>query len=157
MSANERNNNNPSLLIDRSTEQNVMTPRLLITTTIRTYFQSEEQNINNNNGCVDAIKLDGIVRMLSLNPNGCKPCNELKSNMLSQVIKKLSIDIIMMQETNTKWTTRNISKIKYNVKTIDRESVIVTADSNEWEVSKSDYLSGGVCSIFFRKCSSFIE
>ena len=95
--------------------------------------------------------------MLSLNQNGCKPCNELKSNMLLQAIKKLSIDVIMMQETNTKWITRNISKIEYNVKTIDRESVIVTVDSNEWEVSNSDYLPGGVCSIFFSECSSFIE
>ena len=30
-----------------------------------------------------------------------------------------------------------------NFRAIDRESVIVTADSNEWEKTPSDYLPGG--------------
>ena len=35
--------------------------------------------------------------------------------------------------------------------------MIVTADSNEWETTPSDYLPGGACSIFLSKCSPLVD
>ena len=43
------------------------------------------------------------------------------------------------------------------MKAIDRESAIFTANSVEWDVTPNDYLPGGICSIFFSKCSPLIE
>jgi len=37
----------------------------------------------------------------------------------------------MLNETNTKWDTRNISKIEQQIREIDREASIIPVDSNE--------------------------
>ena len=77
--------------------------------------------------------------------------------MIQQAIQHLSIDVVLLQETNTKWTLSNISKFERNMRAIDRESVIFTADSKEWDVTPTDYLPGGICSVFLSKCSPLID
>ena len=77
--------------------------------------------------------------------------------MMQQSIKELSLDVVLLQETNTKWTSSNISRLEQNISAIDRESVIFTADSKEWELSPTDYLPGGICSFFLSKCSPLIN
>ena len=43
------------------------------------------------------------------------------------------------------------------MRNIDRESVILTSDSKEWDVTPTDYLPGGLCSIFFSKSSPLVN
>ena len=74
---------------------------------VRDYFQNED-NVKYE-GCIDNIKLSGNIRILSLNPHGCKPNDISKMNELKNAIEKYNIDIIMMNETNTKWNTININ------------------------------------------------
>ena len=44
---------------------------------------------------------------------------------------KYQIDIVILNETNTKWDSRNISKTEQEIREIDREASIILADSNE--------------------------
>ena len=95
--------------------------------------------------------------MLSLNPHGFRPSDQRKVIMMQQAINRLAIDIVLLQESNTKWTSKNISQVERNMKAIDRESVVLTSDSKEWDVTPSDYLPGGLCSIFFSKTSPLVD
>ena len=150
---NQEENNNLPILYDRASEEIIRTPTLPTNTNLRDYFNKNTSSTNINEGYIDQLKSIGNMRILSLNPNGLKPYDQRKTIMMNQAINRLLIDIILLQETNTKWTSRNISKLESNVREIDRESVILTADSNEWEVSPSDYLPGGICNIFLSKVS----
>ena len=78
-------------------------------------------------------------------------------NMLKEAIKKYQIDILMMNETNTKWNTINESRLERQMKSIDRENSIFVADSKEWTTTDRDYLPGGIMSVFFSKCSPLIN
>ena len=40
---------------------------------------------------------------------------------------------------------------------IDHEFKIIMSDSKEWNTTPSDYLPGGLMSVFFSKCSSLIQ
>jgi len=42
-----------------------------------------------------------------------------------------SIDRLMLSETNAKWTTSNIERIKNEFKTLDRNAEITPADSKD--------------------------
>jgi len=154
---NQEENNDLPILYDRASEEIIRTPTLLTNTNLRDYFYENTSSTNINEGYIDQLKSIGNVRILSLNPNGLKPYDQRKTIMMNQAINRLLIDIVLLQETNTKWTSRNISKLESNVREIDRESVILTADSNEWEVSPSDYLPGGICNIFLSKVSLLVD
>ena len=68
--------------------------------TLREYFQAED--ILRNEGYIDKTKLSGNIRILSLNPYGYKPNEISKMNTLQKAVQKYDIDIIMMNEMNTK-------------------------------------------------------
>ena len=76
-------------------------PRLNQIQSIRNYFNQESSNMNNN-GYIDNVKAHGNARILSLNPYRCRPFDSSKMCMLKQAILRLNIDIILMNETNTK-------------------------------------------------------
>ena len=77
--------------------------------------------------------------------------------MLKQSIRKMNINIILMNETNTKWTSTNISKIEKEMKEIDRAPIVLTSDGKEWETTSSDYLPGGVMNVILSKCSLIFQ
>ena len=56
------------------------------------------------------------IKILALNPNGCKPNDMVKMSHLIIAIKNYEIDVVMMNETNTKWDTVNISKMERRMK-----------------------------------------
>ena len=102
MSNSSENTDNLPTLVNRALNQNEGLPRLNNTTRIRDYFPQSEDNREFNTGCIDAIKSPGNVRMLSLNPHGFRPFDKRKVIMMQQAINKLAIDIVLLQETNTK-------------------------------------------------------
>ena len=70
---------------------------------------------------------------------------------------KYQTDIVILNKINTKWDTRNISKIEQQIREIDREASIIIADSNEWDTTPSDYLPGGLLNIFLSKSSPLVN
>ena len=58
------------------------------------------------------IKNTSNIRILNINPNGLRETADLKIQQLTQSISKYDLDIIILNETNCKWTTLNQSKIK---------------------------------------------
>jgi len=42
------------------------------------------------------------MRLLALNPHGCRPNDRVKINQLKKVIQNYNIDIVMLNEANTK-------------------------------------------------------
>ena len=123
--------------------------------TLNEYFQN--QDIMLQEGYIDETKLSSNIRILSLNPHGCKPSDTMKMNDLKTSITKYNIDVLLMNEVNTKWNTVNISKMERWMRGISRGAKMFTADSKEWNVTNNDYLPGGVMSMFFERCGSFIE
>ena len=89
---NEVNDHMPALVNGRL-QEDIATPSLPNTTNIRNYF--EEDTCRNNSGHVDNEKAFGNVRMLSLNPHGCRPTHVSKINMLKQAIEKFQIDVML--------------------------------------------------------------
>jgi len=156
-----RNENNEivPILFNRETDEIDEIERIprLTTPNIRDYFQNSDDIREVNVGYIDSVKSASNVRFLSLNPHGFRPFDQRKAIMMQQAIQHLSIDVVLLQETNTKWTSSNISKFERNMRAIDRESVIFTADSKEWDVTPTDYLPGGICSVFLSKCSPLID
>ena len=153
MSNNMNENDNVPDLIDRNTNRSI-TPRLNVTNNINNYFENKEER---NNGAISLIKENKNVRVMSINPHGCMPNNRSKMEMLKEAIRRLQIDIILMNGVNTKWNTLNISRLERHVREIDRESNIVVADSGEWETTPGDYLPGGVMSVTLSKCCPLIN
>ena len=123
--------------------------------TVREYFQSND-NIRYE-GYIDNMKLNGNIRILSLNPHGCKPKDTSKMTDLKNAIQKYDIDVIMMNETNTKWTTVNISKMERWMRSISRGAQIFTADSKEWSSTNNDYLPGGIMTVLLERCGPYID
>ena len=58
------------------------------------------------------------MRLLALNPHGCRPNDRVKINQLEKVIQNYNIDIVILNEANTKWDMVNISKIEKWMKKI---------------------------------------
>lgn len=156
MSNNREYNENLPELIDRNSNE-ISYPRLSSQTNINQYFDQSENIRIENSGAITNLKAVGNMRVLSINPKGCVPNNQSKMNMLKEAIKKYQIDILMMNETNTKWNTINESRLERQMKSIDRENSIFVADSKEWTTTDRDYLPGGIMSVFFSKCSPLIN
>ena len=94
---------------------------------IREYFQEEDEI--KNAGYIDERKMCRNIRILAINPNGYKLNNMVKMSHLMTAIKNYEIDVVMMNETNTKWDTVNISKMERRMKRVSRGAQIITADS----------------------------
>ena len=149
----ERNDNVPDLA-DRITDR-IIPPRLNAANNIINYLEHDEEI--RNRGAISPIKESKNVRLLSINPHGCVPNNESKMEMLKAAIHRLQIDIILMNEVNTKWNTCNLGRIERQIKGVDRESKIIVADSGEWNTTPGDYLPGGVMGIILSKCTALIN
>ena len=91
-------------LIERQTN-NIMHPRLSNETNISQHCMQNNNESVENNGGVTNLKAVGNVRVMSINPKGCKPSNQSKMLMLKESIEKYQIDILMMNETNAKHVT----------------------------------------------------
>ena len=91
--------------------ENERIPRLN-TPNIGDYFRNSDDIREENVGYIDSIKSSSNVRILLINPHGFRPYDQRKVIMMQQSIKELSIDAVLLQETNTKWTSSNISRLE---------------------------------------------
>ena len=62
-------------------------PRINEIPTIRQYF-NEESNNSNNSRYIENMKASRNIRILSLNPHGCRPYDNDKMHMIKQSILK---------------------------------------------------------------------
>ena len=117
----EHDTNNVPLLFNRATDEIERIPRLPNATNLRNYVNNNEDNKEFNVGFIDQCKSPRNVRVLLLNLHGFKPCDQKKAIMMQQAMKRLNVDVVLLQETNTKWITSNISKLERNIKSINVE------------------------------------
>ena len=107
----------------------------------------ERNNQIKHEGYIDETKLLENTRILSLNPNGINPWDDIQSNMLTDAIHRYQIDILMLNETNIKWTPRNVDKIENILKQTNREVKVIASDSSMWSLTDNNYLPGGLLTI----------
>jgi len=94
--------------------RNQMNHTSLRNPTLGDYFRNNEDI--RNKGYVDNVKLQGIVRVVSVNTRGCSPTNERKMNQLKEAVEQYDIDVLLLNEVNTKWNTVNISRMERIIK-----------------------------------------
>jgi len=117
----------------------------------------ERDNQIKHEGYIDEIKLSENTRILSLNPNGINPWDDIQSNMLTDALQRYQIDIAMLNETNIKWTPRNMDKIENILKQKNREVKVIGSDSTMWSLTDNNYLPGGLLTIIQGKCRSILK
>ena len=78
----------------------------LIQQSIMMYLQNPTKNIRNKE-YIDIVKAPFSTRILSINIGRFKPSNEEKIQMMIEVCEQLSINILLLNETHTKWTPWN--------------------------------------------------
>ena len=124
MSSNSRNNriNQPENL-EKENNANQMNLIPLRNPTIGDYFRRNE-NVRHK-GHVDSIKLGGIVRLASVNANGCSPTNERKMHQLREAVENYGIDMLLLNEVNAKWNTVNISRMERILKNINQATKLL--------------------------------
>ena len=79
-------------------------------------YMSNEYDIIINKEYVNTMKLSFNIRILLLNSRGYRPSDSSKIYMLKEASMKYQIDILFLNETNTKQSTKNQDKIKRNLK-----------------------------------------
>ena len=99
------------------------------------------------------------TRLLALNLNGCRLSDSEKIYMLIQSCKQLEIDMYFICEENTKQITRNIEKMKYELKLLRRIVEIIIADTKSQNSTKidTDYLLGGILNAVLGNIVSMID
>ena len=80
-------------------------------------------------GYIDRTKRLENSRILSLNPNGINPWDNVTMHMLKQAFDEHQIDIALLNETNLKCTPKNLDRIENNLKMKYREVKVIGADS----------------------------
>ena len=73
----------------------------LIQQSIMMYLQNPTKNIRNK-GYIDTVKVPFNTRILLINTGRFKPSNEEKIQIMIEVYERLSINILLLNETNTK-------------------------------------------------------
>ena len=108
-------------------------------------------------GYIDKNKININMRIITVNVRGLDPKNEDKMHQFITSIEKYQIDMICLNEVNVKWTPANIDKFERKVKVLGRETMVTTADSTVWSVSKDSYLPGGVANIMRGRYRALID
>ena len=98
----------------------------------------QQNNKIQHRGYIDSNKEQYNIRILVLNPRGCRPSDETKIQILINRCEKFKIDILTLNETNTKWNAPNRDKIRRKLHVLGREIIISTANSNLWSITKED-------------------
>ena len=83
--------------------------------------------------------------------------NERKMNQLKEAVEQYDIDVLLLNEVNTKWNTVNISRMERIIKQINRAAVLIENDSGQHHVTNNDYLPGGIMNIIFQKCAPIYQ
>ena len=97
-----------------------------------------------NKGKLQETKKGGVIRTCSTNVHGFGGNNDIKTGQMIKTIEEMSIDVMMLNETNCKWNTRTIENLRNKLTRVSKDVSINTSDSEERELTKNDYLPGGI-------------
>ena len=123
---------------------------------ITRYLNNKNRKIKHSR-YIDTTKVLYNTRLLSINTYVFKPKDNEKINMIIKSYETRLIDIILMNETNTKQTPWNQDKIKKEMKKLGREIQIETANSGKQNLTKNEWLPGRVVSTIRGKAILLIE
>ena len=88
-------------------------------------------------GHINAEKRETSTRIMSINANSFSYKNEEKIDQMIDFCKNNKIDIVMISETNCKWTTRTKDLMSSKMKTLGRETRCSYADSKAHKTTNS--------------------
>ena len=108
-------------------------------------------------GYIDNVKMSKNTRILSINPNGINPWDDIQNNMINQSFQQKQIDIALFNETNIKWTPTNLDKIEQEFKKNNWEVKVIGCDSKKWDLTTNNYLPGGLLIVVQGKCRSLLQ
>ena len=77
--------------------------------------------------------------------------------MLVKVCKMKQIDRFIMSKVNTKWNIINIEIMNRNLSKLNRNISIITADSRDYKITDSTWLSRGLLTCFWGNIISIID
>ena len=98
----------------------------------------------------------GAIRTCSTNVHGFGGNNEIKTDQMTKTIDQMSIDVIIINETNCKWNNVTIEKLRNKLTRVSKDVRINTSNGKEHELTKNDYLPGGTLIVTIGKLSSCI-
>ena len=126
------------------------------TVTIDNYMRKRNNKIMHKR-YIDNVKAPYNIRILALNLNRCVPKDDSKIQMLINGCKKHNIDIILLNEMNTKQNAPNRDRIERKLKVLGREVFIAIVDSTLQNTTNHDWLPGGLMTAVRRKSTSLIN
>ena len=85
------------------------------------------------------------------------PNDEEKVEMITELIKRLSLDAALINEVSTKWTSVAVDKIERKIKQIDRGLLVAPTDSKQLNAIKNAYSPGGLLSVFLVEPYRFLK
>ena len=91
-----------------------------------------------------------------MNACGFAPSNNEKIEMMVTKCQEMGIDVLLLNETNTKWNYMNQDKITRRLKVLGREINIKTSDSGRWELTKKEWLPGGALTAVRGRIASLV-
>ena len=114
-------------------------------------------NIIKFRGYIDDRKSLENVRILTLNPRGINLWKSYKIDMFLNTCKKHQVDIILLSETQVKWTPANLDRMENQFRTLGKDIKIIGLDSRQWDINKKDYLPGRILSVFGGKSRALLQ
>ena len=70
--------------------------------------------------------------------------------MIKQKCYKIQIDRLIMSEVNTKQTSQNRERIKEKLALLNRNIELIVANSNDYDLTDSEWLPSGILNVFWR-------
>lgn len=154
-SRNKKNSHPPNMAFGC---QNFKMQKLVSTTNKATQeINSTNDNTHRNTGHIPIKKEEDHLRCLYCNPNGFNTFKTIKVHKLFKYCTEMNIDTICMAETATKWTSREIYRLKQQANKLTTQAKVYTSDSKAHSNSPSNYLPGGTASIFLALGSQLIS
>jgi len=130
---------------------------------IDTYQTKIDRSIKNK-GYIKKEKNDQTTRIISTNVNGLRPDQNEKINQFIEFMIQNKVNIALLTETNTKWSTDVIDKIDRKLQELGRNTEAIYIDSKLYNTTTSDWLQGGIMNVitggiksFWDKESTFID
>ena len=108
-------------------------------------------------GYINAEKRETNIRIMSTNANSFSCENEEKIDQMIDFCKNNKIDVVIISETNCKWTTTAKDTMSSKMKTLGRETRCSYADNKARKTTNSEWSQGGLMSMMTGKTSSLMQ
>ena len=97
------------------------------------------------------------MRILALNMCGCRPEQVERIKELRASTEKHQIDMSLFNEANAKQNATNVERVEREMKKIRRGTKILALDSKKQNVTKRNYLLGGLLNTMQNKHTAIID